>query len=173
MLHKGRVPAISTFVAPNDAAVLSLTLQARTALGDWLGGYPWDHFVTLTFSSGSPSTEGAIKAFRGWIRRLEQRGQQRISWFYVLETSHGGMRHLHALVLGTAGLPSAALENAWRWGRVDASEYDRRKGASYYVTKWAAFGEADYDFDLPMTTGPVGAHSPEVPLNGFTYAQVP
>jgi hypothetical protein len=37
------------------------------------------------------------------------------------------------------------LQQAWTFGRADASSYDPSKGAAYYVTKDIALGIVDYD----------------------------
>ena len=83
---------------------LNSELVARRAWGEWLSGFEWNHFATLTFTY-QPRSEVAVREFRRWVRRLEQRAQRRINWFFVLER-------------GSAGPPAPACS---RWGNRNVS----------------------------------------------------
>lgn len=139
----------STLQHPEVAAHERLMQQIPGAWGDWLAGeFAWHHFVTLTFAF-QPSPERAVRQFSRWIRRLEQRAQRRVGWVRALERSPAGLLHLHVLTTNTADLAPAALEHAWPCGRVDASIYDRTKGAAHYITKDFGARIVDYDVASP------------------------
>ena len=116
----------------------------RKAWGEWLAEKDWDHFATLTFTHPN-SSWAARREIRRWIRRLEQRAQCRVDWFFVAEKGAAGTLHLHALVGGTSGLPDSMLVEAWRNGRGDVSTYDRQRGAAHYIAKQIGGRVIDYD----------------------------
>ena len=116
----------------------------RRAWGEWLGKQDWDHFATLTFTHPN-SSWAARRQFHRWIRRLEQRAQGRVHWFFVAEKGAAETLHLHALIDGTRGLPDSALADAWDTGRCDVSKYDRNRGAPHYLTKQIGGPVIDYD----------------------------
>ena len=119
----------------------------RTAWGNWLGAFEWDHFSTLTFSTpASPHT--AMHRLRQWTRRLDQRAGHAIDLFYVLERGPGGLLHLHALTAGTARIGTSALSASWPNGRSDVSEYDPSRGAAHYVTNFVGSDLVEYDIFL-------------------------
>ena len=124
------------------------SFKARTAWGEWLTTIVWDHFVVLTFAH-QPGPELARTLALRWIRRLEQRAQRVVGWFYALERSPGGRLHLHVLAAGTASVPPHAIAEAWSFGRADVSPYDRTKRGTYYVTKDIGFSVVDYDVAPP------------------------
>lgn len=125
--------------------------RLRYAWGEWLGPIPWSHFATLTFAR-EPTIEGALRQYRRWIRRLEQRAQRKVYSFRVAERSGGGILHYHALILGTDALSAPAIQLAWSAGRAQVSPYDASRGAAYYVSKDVATSP-DYDVDLPRPDG--------------------
>jgi hypothetical protein len=108
--------------------------EIRAAWMGWLRTYPWDHFVTLTFRK-SVSIDVALFEFRRWRRRIEQRAQQPIQWFYVVEGEASTSLHLHILVQGSAGLRGAELRQAWPNGWTSASRCREGRNAARYVAK--------------------------------------
>ncbi len=119
--------------------------RLREAWGTWLADRPWDHLVTLTFKS-PVSLEGAQVMLRGWLRHLERRTRQGLSWFFALEVGSAGLLHLHGLILGTKHLSCEDLERSWRPGRAEVVQYDKRLGGTGYVSKCVPSGEADVEF---------------------------
>lgn len=115
--------------------------------GTWLEAMSWDHFATLTFAYQS-SPEHAQSRFKQWIRRLEQRAQRRVDYFYFVERGAGGTVHIHAILLGTGGLSEKSISAAWMQGRSDISAYRVRGGAARYVVKAIATAESLYDIRL-------------------------
>jgi len=138
---------VSRFASDSETAQRALWLQARHEWGGWLGRMPWDHFITLTFAN-SLGPEAALRRFKRWVRRVEQRAQQGVASFHVLERGAAGRWHLHVLLWGTTHVPNKGLEQAWSCGRADAAAYDKRLGASYYVTKVVGTDVAEYDIDF-------------------------
>lgn len=148
MNQRPRRRGISTFLTEPEAQRLRVAMLTRRAWGAWLGGFSWHHYATLTFAS-PPSPPNAVRLFRTWVRRLEQRAQEKVFWFYALERGGAGLRHLHALVSGTYQLPAASVAATWNGGRAAAEVYDPRRGASYYVTKDITSDDVEYDVNLP------------------------
>jgi hypothetical protein len=145
---------ISIFLSPREAEHLRLSLEARSAIGEWLGKqFAWDHFVTLTFEH-RVSEGTARREFDRWVLSLEQRARRSLGWFYALERGAGGQLHIHALLAGTRNLLSVEVERAWARGRAAASRYDPSKAGTYYVTKGVGFSIVDYDIASPESLKP-------------------
>ena len=145
-LDRPNRPLPSRFLSDHEAAYDQLTYDARHELGKWLGRFSWDHFATFTFTY-QPAQETALQHLKRLIRRLEQRAQGPVKWFYVLEVGGAGVRHLHVLLEGTRMLTGEAVRQAWSWGRKHVSRYDPRRGATYYVTKHVGSEVIEYDID--------------------------
>lgn len=124
-----------------------LVCAARQAAGDWLGKVAWDCFATLTFSHDLSLTLADYQIKR-WIRKIEQRAQQKIKWFYALERGGGGLLHFHVLLSGVSHLNVQAIEAAWPCGRAHVAAYDQSRGAAQYVTKQLWLGDLEYDLRL-------------------------
>ena len=159
---------VSIFERDSVAAGQVLWLECRSALGEWWNKFPWHYFVTLTFKH-QPSREAAVRNFRRWIRRLEQQAKHRVEWVYLLERGPYGRWHFHAFVHSENRLAKSSLKSAWTlsweemplekllvrpekvWaiGRVDAQVYDRRRGASYYLSGKVNSDVVEWDFRLP------------------------
>ena len=135
-------------IAPETQSRRESVATLRKAWGEWLAEKEWDHFATLTFTHPN-SSWAARREFRRWIRRLEQRAQRRVSWFFVAEKGAAETLHLHALVCGTRRLPDSMLADAWSNGRCDVSAYDRQRGAAHYLAKQIGGLVMDYDMRRP------------------------
>lgn len=149
-MQDGRAGAqfVSRLQSSSQAAQQAAWLQTRRAWGNWLGQVNWSHFCTLTFRYPH-GQEAALAKFRHWIRQVEQRAQQPLGWFQVLERgAAAGLWHLHVLLWGTTHVPNEGLMEAWSYGRAHASMYDSRRGASYYVTKEVGTDVVDYDIEF-------------------------
>ena len=121
---------VSAFLTPFAADRLRQALEAQEAWGPHLASYMWHHFGTLTFRH-STAPPAAVRSCQTWRRRLAQRAQQRVYWFWVLERGAAGLLHLHVLTAGTGHLEAAALERAWPFGRADATTYDPARGSQF------------------------------------------
>lgn len=114
----------------------------RAEWATFLAQNRWTHFATLTFRF-DVSLDLAMKRGRTWTRRLHQRNQERVEWFFVVEQGSLGKAHLHALV-DAQNLPDAEVAAAWRDGRAQCRPFDVRRNGIAYVTKDIA-GSALYD----------------------------
>lgn len=145
------------------------------AIGDFLNGYPWAHYLTLTFrppqhykratdpgllAHGEPwgrfskrihsaapvSQDYALRQWGAFRRTMARAAAVPLFWFYGVE--HGeqfGRLHLHALTGNTERLPVATIREYWRSGWSHVKPYDPRKGASYYITKYVTKELAEWD----------------------------
>ncbi len=146
------------------------------AMGDFLNGYPWAHWCTLTFRPPA-SERDAARVPREWGRwRKKIRGAVPVGleyalrqwavfartttvaagvplfWFYGVE--HGerlGRLHLHALFGNTERLPAPLMRASWTAGFAQVDAYDPTRGASYYVTKYVTKELAEWDVSSSVT----------------------
>ncbi len=97
----------------------------------------------------APTTgsEKAIRDFRAYVRRLEQRSQAKVHWFVCAEKTHADAVHLHAL-LQVNCLPVDGIKGAWRRGISDVKTYDPGRGWSNYISKGLIKDGAEWDCNL-------------------------
>jgi len=124
-----------------------LMFAARRAWGDWLANFTWDYFVTLTFTY-EPSSESALREFKRWIRRIEQRARRGFTWFYALERGGSDLLHFHVLLSGLSDLSTSEIKTAWRGGRIHIAAYDQSKKGTQYVTKGLVSENLEYDLNV-------------------------
>lgn len=130
--------------SPSTPAPIALTAH----MGDWLDSLPWCHFATLTFGERH-NEASARRAFARYVRRVEQRAQERCTWFAAFEgLSEAELPHVHALLNGTSRLGVDAVRSAWRGGIAEVRVYKASHGAAHYVAKHLGSERADYDFNL-------------------------
>ena len=126
--------------------------KLSTAVGEWLGRYPWDAWCTLTFRAGNFTTEAATRAADNLLEWLRREGAPDVTYFIGHEVGGlGGRLHLHGL-LGQLP-PIDTRRGIWkfwykRYGRAQVLPYDPERGAAYYVSKYVSKGLAEWDFDL-------------------------
>lgn len=134
--------------------------------GDWLNGYDWSHWATLTFApyqrpskpglgppkddatknKPGPPPDYAHRAFNRFISGLSCRSGQGVWWFRGDEFGERlGRLHLHSVIGGADRVPPEALARAWRDGFAQVERFDPEKGAAHYVTKYVTKGLADYE----------------------------
>lgn len=132
----------------NELEIRESGERHRTAsqeLAAWMRRKDWDHFATLTHRDACASD----RAFKRWIRRLEQRSGRRIEHAVFHEETIPGHWHHHVLLKGSADLPVSALRAAWQGGFTQVERYDPRRGAAEYVTKeYGRRGLAHWDIRL-------------------------
>jgi hypothetical protein len=124
----------------------------RESAGTRLDERPWTHYVTLTFQY-QPSKEEAVREYRGFVRRLEQRVQRRIYHYPILERGASGFLHIHCLIAGTESLPISAIQSAWRCGLTSVEKYYKSGGAAQYLCKTTELA-GDLDFCLSPLNEP-------------------
>lgn len=139
------------------------------AMAEHLSRYEWDHFVTLT-TRNALAADGLMRAMKNrFLRCLARKAQKSLTWFYVVEGGEplGGHHHLHALVQGTGGLTTRAIERSWPLGFTRVVRYSQRRGAAWYVAMHLRNPAADWDLSRRIVRRPetlrCGRHTPEFP----------
>jgi len=126
--------------------------QLSEAWGQFLSGYPWDWFLTLTFREPVASFR-AHRLFSYFARDIEKAAGMPIAWFRGDEFGpHGGRLHLHAVMLNVAHLRRLLWMDEWdrRAGYARILPFDPHLGAAYYCAKYVTkhFGEWDLSENL-------------------------
>lgn len=121
------------------------------AYGDWLSGYNWDIWATLTFAR-QPSPVGALDAWRTFFRKQVREYSSRAFAFAATEEGRiYGRVHMHALIGGMLPEkivpPREWVDRTWRKFRGIAyvCDYDAEKKASYYIAKYVTKQLAEYE----------------------------
>ena len=91
--------------------------------------------------------EAARREVQRHLRDLAHRVQREVAWFWVMELTHQGHVHVHALL--DAPLSTAKVRQSWQsrqrgWAKVE--RYEPSRGWRYYITK--EIGEAAVDWDI-------------------------
>lgn len=103
--------------------------------GTYLNSFAWDRIVTLTFGD-AVSLDKARREVGKWIRRLERNSQQSVPAFYAVERGGSGLRHVHALIAGTARLTIRQIEKAWKGGGfTEIERFDPTRRGAWYASK--------------------------------------
>jgi len=144
-----RVAWMRTAVTVGDAT----PSPVRTAWADWLGGFPWDAWGTLTFSFANPTHAQLDRAFGNFVDFVRRVADDRAPYFLGHEVGAGGRAHLHCLLGGLRGWDGAQRSRLWKWwfdryGRCEIKGYDPERGAALYITKYISKELAHYDVDL-------------------------
>lgn len=131
--------------------------DVRTAWGEWLGGFPWDAWGTLTFRWADPTHAQLDRAFGRFITTVRMWADDEAPYFLGHEVGAGGRAHLHCLIGGLRGWDGAQRSRLWGWwfkryGRCEVRGYDPEKGAAHYVSKYITKALAHYDVDLGRWT---------------------
>lgn len=113
--------------------------------GRFLETLCWSHFATFTFRDQA-SMARVRRDFHRAHRRLEQRVQTRVPWFWVAERGRLGARlHLHALFGNLANLPVETIAGVWDRGNALVVAYTPGRGAAHYVTRAIGTELVEYD----------------------------
>lgn len=147
-----------------------MTTRIERHYGEWLSGYAWTHWLTLTVDPSrgtrggkrrlgragicSRSAEGVRRAFRNeLIRYAEKVSRSRVAFAYTVEQGVGGDNpHIHALLFVPETMEGDRLSRAWRHGRATAERYDPTRGAAFYLSK--TFWRTGADWDVSRTFPP-------------------
>ena len=127
--------------------------QLKDAYGGFIAQWPWQWFVTLTFST-DPHPEKALKLFYLWASKMNRALYGRrwnkvqpfgVSWVVATEPHKSGRVHLHALVAGVEETRRLTWMDKWSglsrqtgWARI--VPVDNQTAVSRYVTKYVAKG---------------------------------
>ena len=120
--------------------------------GDFLSGFGWDWYVTLTFA-GDVKTFTARNRCKAWLKQIEKAAGQPIAWFRGDEYGERfGKFHMHLLIANVAHLHRFTFMQLWadRNGYARIFEFDSNKGAAYYVSKYVTkqLGEFELGGDI-------------------------
>ncbi len=127
--------------------VVSTTGQLREAWGQFLSGFPWDWFVTLTFREEIGSYR-AHRLFESFIRALEKAAGIPLFWFRVDEIGgRTGRFHIHALIGNVAHLRRMTWVDWWDRvaGYARILPFEAKRGAAYYCAKYLTKQLGDWE----------------------------
>ncbi len=118
--------------------------------GDYLMGYKWTLFATLT--TRAPMSEARIvNAFDIWIRKLARVAQGPPAWLRSIEHhACGNHLHIHTLIWMPPCVTPSTAQALWTLGRADVERFDPAKGAAYYVGKTFHSAPDSYDVSRRM-----------------------
>ena len=117
-------------------------MRAETAWAAWLGDFRWTHALTLTFRRQHGPTAARLALGR-FFRDLGRRASSTVPWFFVLEQTHSGQLHAHALI--QAELMPSEVKAAWQPGQSKVERFDPSRGWCPYITKEVGDGAVDWD----------------------------
>jgi len=83
----------------------------RSVWSEWLNGYNWDWWITLTFRN-KVSRKSADKKWNKWLRVLEKQLDDRVGYFRCTEIQKGRkVLHFHSFMLNVSGLHVRTMGN--------------------------------------------------------------
>lgn len=104
---------------------------------DWVTGWPWQVFATLTFRYPAISGEQAQKMLREWCRENAKRDGVRVACKGVLNFTTGHP-HIHLLMLAHSGKTGKTLADVnlkqWERGWPARAEISNYTGKRAYYT---------------------------------------
>jgi hypothetical protein len=115
-----------------------MSRQLAEGWGQFLSGFPWDWFVTLTFRDEVMSFR-AHRLFARFVREIEKAAKMPIFWFRADEIGpRGGRFHIHALMGNVAQLRRMYWIDRWNEiaGYARILSFDSKRGAAYYCAKY-------------------------------------
>lgn len=117
--------------------------EIASAWASWLGVFPWELFVTLTFDPAKVfpvSAALAGKEAHWWCGQLGRIHRKPIGWVYSVERGRSGSWHSHALLVGLGEDVGTAARAMWteRNGRIHVRAVDNGTRAVLYTSKEAA-----------------------------------
>lgn len=116
----------------------------RQPLGDWIGTFPWDWWVTLTFTDWI-HPERAAQRYDLWARALQEETGRVMPHARATEWQKRGVLHFHALLYNVRRSTNRLKWcRRWEWiggGHARIVPYDREKRAAYYLGKYLVKGE--------------------------------
>lgn len=133
------------------------SLNLRGVWSEWLNGYNWDWWITLTFRN-RVTAKTANKKWNRWLKVLEMELDDRVGYFRCTELQKGRkVLHFHSLMLNVSGLHTRTMGNWLKAEKIlkkikeDPSEEEIEQLAVciYWGDKWneiAGFGRI-YKYD--------------------------
>ena len=145
--------------------------RVRDGWAELIGRYPWEWFVTLTFTDDI-HPEAAMKSMRVWLSKLNRevfghrwhkKPPYGVYWVAAIEYQKRGVIHLHLLINGVGETRRLTYMDIWAemgnkngWARVEPVETNN--AVSMYLSKYVTKdGEIYLSNNLPdVTTGLAG-----------------
>jgi hypothetical protein len=126
----------------SDIRRLAAQHPVENAVGDWLYGFPWDVFGTMTFATAI-HPEQADKRYRRWIEAMRRHPARRvvpgpIIWVRGTELQRRGVLHFHVLIAGVAPIPAFAACRLWEHvggGLARIYPYTSTLAGTFYLAK--------------------------------------
>ena len=127
--------------------------RLRLAWGDFVARWPWEWFVSLTFTDDT-HPERALKLFRVWVSKLNRqlygprwhkKEPYGVLSVVAVEFQKSGRVHLHALMAGVGDARRLSwMDRWWDLDRLAGSPriypVENREAVSTYVTKYVSKG---------------------------------
>ena len=151
-----------------EECVFSMSRQLVVAWGQFLSGFSWDWYVTLTFRDWVKSFR-AHRLFEQFMRDLEKAAGIPIFWFRADELgTHGGKFHIHALIGNVAHLRRLTWMDRWHdlAGIARILPFNAKRGAAYYCAKYVT--KQSGDWELSDNLRAFHSYQPVLPLEGGT-----
>jgi hypothetical protein len=133
-----------------------LQRKNQSAYGDWLKGYDWTYWATLT-TKYSLTLPSARRIADGFYKHIAKAGFSTMFWAAEPFDTREGY-HLHALIRVSDLLPYSFIVNTYQtvtgnkdlsrknWNRIQLMRYNPKLGAGHYCAKYITKELADYDF---------------------------
>jgi hypothetical protein len=145
-----------------------MSRQLAVAWGQFLSGFSWDWYVTLTFRDWVKSFR-AHRLFEQFMRDLEKAAGIPIFWFRADELgTHGGKFHIHALIGNVAHLRRLTWMDRWHdlAGIARILPFNAKRGAAFYCAKYIT--KQSGDWELSDNLRAFNSYQPVLPLEGGT-----
>jgi hypothetical protein len=117
------------------------------AWGEFLSGFNWEWFLTLTFREPQESFR-AHRLFRRFAGQINRAAGNSVAWFMVFEYgSRLGRLHIHALMLNVAHLSRFHWMEEWNKvaGYARILPFAQGKGAAFYCAKYVTKSAAEWE----------------------------
>ena len=115
------------------ASPTAATTDLIRATADFLGQFRVTHVATLT-TRIDLSEERMHREFLRFRRDLERRSRTRVGWAMVMEYTHVGRVHIHA-VLDVQRLSVQEIQRSWQPGFSKIQVFDPERGWLRYFAK--------------------------------------
>jgi hypothetical protein len=145
-----------------------MSRQLAVAWGQFLSGFSWDWYATLTFRDWVKSFR-AHRLFEQFMRDLEKAAGIPIFWFRADEIGfHGGRFHIHALIGNVAHLRRLTWMDHWDKlaGIARIFPFNAKRGAASYCAKYIT--KQSGDWELSHNLRAFNSYQPILPLEGGT-----
>lgn len=132
-------------------------LKLRNEMAKWVNHFNWDIWMTGTFQPEKSylDTIRTKRAFNRFIEFLSKKyNRHNIEYFLAVERfKHGNFTHCHSLLNNLDGLSHQQIGGAWRhlYGLEKTEQYDPKKGANFYLTKYITNELCDWDLVVNKT----------------------